>query len=90
MSETDSDPDEILTTDGVIRDLGPQPLADVLARLNLKPHDLVEASPNQITHKLITRAIKGRRLTSHSKRLVQQALSAACGKLLPLSELFNY
>lgn len=31
------------------RDLGPQPIAELMMQLNLKPHDLVEASTEQLT-----------------------------------------
>lgn len=90
MSDSSDNPDEIQPSDEVVRDLGPQPIADLMIRLDLKPHDLVKASQNQITHKLITRAMKGRRLTSHSKRLVQQAISAATGRTWLLIDLFSY
>lgn len=72
------------------RNLGSQPIAELLDRLHLSPHDLVAASPNQITHKLIQRAIKGRWQTRHSRRLVLQALQAASGRTFVLTELFNY
>ena len=45
------------------RNLGPQPISGLLAELNLKPHDLVAASTQQLTHKMVSRACKGRRLT---------------------------
>lgn len=72
------------------RNLGPQPVGAVIEELQLTPHDLVAASPRQLTHKLIQRAIKGRWLTKHSRTLVQQALHAASGRLVPMNELFNY
>jgi len=72
------------------RNLGPQPIADVLAELKLSPHALVEASTEQITHKMVSRAIKGRRLTRNTKDKVTRALNAASGKHYTANELFNY
>lgn len=45
------------------RDLGPQPLGALLERTDLSHHDLVEVSPEQLTHKQVQRAVLGRRLT---------------------------
>lgn len=72
------------------RDLGAQPIADLMLQLQLKPHDLVTASPNQITHKMVARAMKGRRLTINSKGLIQKAFNAATGKSWTQAQLFNY
>jgi hypothetical protein len=58
--------------------------------LNLLPHALVEASTEQITHKMVSRAIKGRRLTSNTKRKIIRAFNAASGKQYSAAELFNY
>ena len=45
------------------RDLGPQPLDSIINSWGLGNHDLVEASPEQLTHKQVVRARNGRRLT---------------------------
>lgn len=74
----------------VERNLGPQPIAQVMARHDLKPHDLVQASTEQLTHKMIARACKGRRLTPNAQAKVLSALNAAAGKGYSLSDLFNY
>ena len=74
----------------VNRNLGTQPISDVMAELNLKPHDLVSASTEQLTHKMVSRAIKGRRLTDRAKLKVLRALSAAAERSFETSELFNY
>lgn len=76
--------------DGTERNLGPQPIAGVMARCNLKPHDLVAASTQQITHKMVTRACKGRRLTANTKSKILKAFNLAIGKDYSLSDLFNY
>jgi len=70
--------------------LGPQPIADLMQQLQLTPHDLVTASSEQITHKMVARAVKGRRLTNNSKGIVQRAMNQATGNVYKLSQLFNY
>jgi hypothetical protein len=77
-------------TDGIERDLGQQPIAAILEKLNLKPHDLVAASTQQLTHKMVSRACKGRRLTLNTQTKVLNALNAATGKNYSLRDLFNY
>jgi hypothetical protein len=77
--------------DDIERNLGPQPIAGVMARHNLKPHDLVAAlPPQQLTHKMVSRACKGRKLTDKSKSKVLNALNLAAKKNYTLSDLFNY
>ena len=76
--------------EGIERDLGPQPIAAILAKLNLKPHDLVAASTQQLTHKMVSRAAKGRRLTINAQIKVLNALNTAAGKNYSLHDLFNY
>ena len=72
------------------RNLGPQPIATIMEKLGLKSHDLVAASTEQITHKMVTRACKGRRLTVNTKLKMINALNAAAEKQYSLKELFNY
>ncbi len=72
------------------RELGEQPIARILANLELAPHDLVAASEVQMTHKMISRACKGRRLTRNVQEKVLAALNRASGKTLVLADLFNY
>ncbi len=76
--------------DRIQRNLGPQPIADIMAELALKPHDLVAASTQQLTHKMVTRACKGRRLTDNTKSKVLKALNLAADKNYTLNDLFNY
>ena len=45
------------------RDLGTQPLDAILNGWQLDNHAVVEASPEQLTHKQLVRARNGRRLT---------------------------
>jgi len=72
------------------RNLGTQPIADIMAKHNLKPHDLVAASTAQLTHKMVARACKGRMLTDNSKNKVLNALNLAAKTNYMLNQLFNY
>ena len=72
------------------RNLGPQPIADLMHQLQLKAHDLVEASSEQLTHKMVARAVKGRRLTNNTKGIVQRAMNQATGNIYKQVQLFNY
>jgi hypothetical protein len=72
------------------RDLGEQPLARLLMELELKPHDLVAASTEQITHKMVQRGCKGRRLTRNVQGKLLCALNTATGNVYSLADLFTY
>ena len=72
------------------RNLGPQPLAQIMAEHELKPHDLVAASTEQITHKMVARACKGRRLTPNVKSKIRNALNESAGKEYSMEKLFTY
>lgn len=76
--------------DGIEKDLGPQPIAEIMVARNLKPHDLVAASTQQLTHKMVSRACKGRRLSVKVQLKVLDALNTATGKNYSLRDLFNY
>jgi len=71
-------------------DLGTQPIAAIMDERGLKPHDLVAASSEQITHKMIARAVKGRRLTLRVQNKILRAMNNATGKTYLLKDLFNY
>jgi hypothetical protein len=71
-------------------DLGPQPLAGLLTEHQLKPNDLVCHSAEQLTHKMVARAVKGRRLTLKIQYRVLNALNKAVGKEYKLMDIFNY
>ncbi len=72
------------------RNLGEQPIARIMAEMELVPNDLVKASSVQMTHKMVGRACKGRWLTPNSRNIVLNALQAASGKTFALKDLFNY
>ncbi len=75
---------------GIDRDLGEQPIAKIMALHELKAHDLVASSTEQITHKMVSRAAKGRRLTPAVQSKILSALNKASKKSYLLKELFNY
>lgn len=85
-------PREVLTSESSNheRNLGEQPILQLLAQHQLKPKNLVAASDEQITFKMITRATKGRRLTANTMGKLLRALNAATGKKYDLTDLFNY
>ena len=72
------------------RDLGEQPVARLMDGLGLKAHDLVTASTEQITHKMVARDRKGRWLTPHVRQKILNALNRAGGKSFELRDLFDY
>jgi hypothetical protein len=72
------------------RDLGPQPITEVMAQLGLRSHDLVAASGEQLTHKMVSRACKGRRLTPNTQSKILRAINAATGGSYSPRDLFNY
>lgn len=72
------------------RDLGEQPLAKIMAEHGFKPNDLVSSSTEQITHKMVSRAAKGRRLNLKIQHRILNALNKAAGKQYTLKDLFSY
>jgi hypothetical protein len=71
-------------------DLGEQPIAALIAKHNLKSHDLVAASTEQITHKMVSRACKGRKLSRNVQFKILRALNAAAEQTYTLKDLFTY
>ena len=72
------------------RNLGEQPLARLMAEQGLKAQNLVAASTEHITFKMVTRACKGRRLTPHVQDKILRALNRAATKEYSRSDLFTY
>jgi len=79
-----------MMTPEIERNLGEQPIARLMREHNLKPHDLVAASPVEMTHKMVARACKGRRLTLNTQSKVLAALNRATETNYMLRHLFNY
>ena len=78
------------TKPAVVRDLGEQPIAGIMLFHKLAPHDLVKNSTEQITHKMVARAVKGRRLTPHVQVKIMNALNKAANTEFSLKDLFTY
>jgi|JI10StandDraft_1071094.scaffolds.fasta_scaffold704681_1 hypothetical protein len=72
------------------RNHGPQPIGALLERHGLKPARLVELSGEQLTHKMVARAVKGRELTPNVRGKVLRALNAASGESYTERDLFTY
>ncbi len=64
-------------TDMEQRDLGDQPLDQMVSAWGLENHDLVEVSTEQLTHKQVQKARKGRRLTLKMMQKVTRAFNVA-------------
>jgi len=72
------------------RNLGEQPIARIMSDHGLKAHDLVAISTEQITHKMVSRACKGRRLTPNVQFKIRNAVNKATGKTYSAADLFTY
>lgn len=72
------------------RDLGEQPIARLMAERGVTRRDLVVASNQRVTHKMVARACKGRRLTPHSQQLVLDALNQSAGTTYVMTDVFLY
>jgi len=72
------------------RNLGEQPIARIMAEHGLKAHDLVANSTKQLTHKMVSRACKGRRLTPNVQSKIHEALNESTAKEYSMEELFTY
>ncbi len=75
----------------ISRDRGQQPLDSLLENLGLKNADLVKASSEQLTFRMITRGRKGRLLTRNVQLKIRNALNACQSKKqYTLKDMFNY
>ena len=72
------------------RNLGEQPITRIMLERGLTRSDLVSASNRHITHKMVARACKGRRLTPHAQRLILAAINQLSNSEYSLADLFNY
>ncbi|MDA7673496.1 hypothetical protein OAK81_01060 [Verrucomicrobiales bacterium] len=73
-----------------IRDLGIQPVDGILSEAGIDNHAVVAASSEQLTHKQVQRARKGRMLTPNMKGKITRAVISSTGKELAESDLFTY
>lgn len=65
------------------RDHGPQPLDGLMDRWNLTNHELVEVSTEQLNHKQVQKARKGRQLTLHLMQKLTRAVNETVVVKLP-------
>ena len=72
------------------RELGEQPIHRLLTEHGLKAHDLVAASTEHLTHKMVGRACRGRWLTPNVQHKVLNALNQCTGKAYGMRDLFTY
>ncbi len=72
------------------RDFGLQPIAAILQQLGLRNHALVAASTEQLTHKMVAKACRGRWLSNNVRGKILRALNKASGNNYAQSDLFNY
>lgn len=73
------------------RQMGAQPLGQIMERLDLSHHDLVTASTEQLTHKQVRKARKGRRVSRKIQSRIEKALHAARpDSAYRIDHLFNY
>ena len=61
--------------DELTRDHGTQPLDGLMVRWNIANHELVEVSEEQLNHKQVQKARKGRQLTLHLMQKLMRALN---------------
>lgn len=72
------------------REFGPQPIENLMKQLNLSNHDLVQQSSEQLTHKMVSKARRGRWLSTGVRQKVQRALNGKVQGHYQLTDLFNY
>ncbi|MFT5467279.1 MAG: hypothetical protein ACI8UO_002383 [Verrucomicrobiales bacterium] len=72
--------------------LGSQPLDALLKELGLDNHKIVDASTEQISHKMVAKGRKGRRLTKNLQRKLLRAVNSAAAddRTFEMGDLFNY
>lgn len=72
------------------RNKGDQPVAELMVAWSLESHDLVDASEEQLTHKQVQRARKGRMLTLTMMQKLARALNIAVWYRLTKEEREDY
>ena len=72
-------------------DKGAQPLDALLIKLAIKNSELVDHSTEQLSHKMVAKGRKGRRLTLNIQMKILKALNARVPDAnYTLKDLFNY
>ena len=81
--------------DEIQRDLGLQPIEQLMKQWGVENHELVEVSTEQLTHKQVQKARKGRRVTINIQRKIFNAIRKVAEDKeldpnLTIADLFNY
>ena len=93
MPGTNSDNSNNLPTVDVTggnREYGLQPIATILSEHQITNHQVVEASTEQLTHKMMAKACRGRFLSSKVRQKILRAVNKVTGEQFKLSDLFTY
>jgi hypothetical protein len=82
-------------TPALERNLGTQPIDAIIEKHALKNHDVVQMNRGGLTHKIVQKARKGRRLKPNMKVRVTEALNAVLkqrgiDEKYGVGQLFNY
>ncbi len=72
------------------REYGLQPIATILGERQITNHQVVEASTEQLTHKMMAKACRGRYLSSKVRQKILRAVNKVTGEQFKLSDLFTY
>jgi hypothetical protein len=71
--------------------VGTQPLDQIMSDQGLSNHVIVAASTEFLTHKVVQKARKGRRLTRRTQDKIVRALNAVSpGGVFTRGQIFNY
>lgn len=76
--------------DELTRDHGLQPLDGLMVRWNLANHELVEVSTEQLNHKQVQKARKGRQLTLSLMQKLMRTVNEAIVAKLPKEQRPNF
>ena len=87
---TGIDSDNPLFQEENSRDYGPQPLAGILAERGLRNQQVVAASTEPLTHKMLAKGCRGRYLSPKVRQKILRALNRLTGETFTLAHLFNY
>lgn len=72
------------------REFGPQPIDQLLDKLEISNRQLVLASTEQVTHKMVGKARRGRWLSNKVRQKIMRAINKASGENFNSKDLFNY
>ena len=72
------------------RELGEQPIEQIMQELGLENNDLVVASTEQLTHKMVSKARKGRFLTINVRLKVLHAMQGKGNRMQKNSGLGDF